>query len=70
MKVGDLVRVFDPDEDKMDGVAYSTFGIVIAIKKKSENPESYRVFDIYGREGYASFDEPYWAVEMVSEAEI
>ncbi len=71
MKIGDLVRIYDPDEKKLDGASFWTIGILTDIKCKSPNPESYRIFSIYStddREGHMTFDEPYWAAELISSA--
>ncbi len=72
MKVGDLIRIYDPDENTLDGETYWTIGILTDIKYKSPNPESYRIFSIYSvaprptPEGHLIFDEPYWAAEVIS----
>lgn len=71
MKVGDLVRVYDPDEERLDGTSFWTIGILTDIASKTPNPESYRIFIIYStsaREGFMTFDEPYWAAEVISSA--
>jgi len=74
MKVGDLVRIYDPDERTLDGATYWTIGILTDIKFKSENVGSYRTFSIYSTEhrptpeGHLIFDEPYWAAEVINSA--
>jgi len=72
MKVGDLIRIYDPDERSLDGSRYWTIGILTSIKFKGKNSKSYRIFKIYSTmhrptpEGYLTFDEPYWAAEVLS----
>lgn len=68
INVGDLVRVYDPDHvrQRVDGYPYSTIGLVTDIKAKSPNPESYRVFYILSEGENLWFDEPYWALEVIS----
>jgi hypothetical protein len=71
VKVGDLVRVFDPDEQHLDGSSFWTIGILVSVEFKTPNSESYRIFSIYStdsREGHMVFDEPYWAAEIISPA--
>ena len=71
VKVGDLVRIYDPDEKSLDGASFWTIGILTDIECKTTHPESYRIFRIYGTddcEGHMTFDEPYWAVELISSA--
>lgn len=35
MKVGDLVRVYDPDEERLDGTSFWTIGILTDIASKT-----------------------------------
>jgi len=64
VKVGDLIRVYDPDE--RFPVTYSALGIVTGIKYKTIVPDSYRIFNIYTDEGHVTFDEPYWEAEIIN----
>jgi hypothetical protein len=66
MKPGDLIRIYDPDESRLDGRSYSAIGMLVSIGYKSSNPESYRVFKIYLDGGVKSFDEPYWGAEVIN----
>ena len=66
MKPGDLVRIYDPDEARLDGRSYSAVGILVSIGYKGSNPETYRIFNIYLDGSISWFDEPYWAVEIIN----
>ena len=66
MNVGDLVRVFDPDEERMNGNPYSTVGLVIDIQPKSPHKHAWRVFHVLAEGEHLVFDEPFWAAEVLN----
>jgi len=66
MKPGDLIRIYDPDEIRIDGKTYSVLGILVSIQHKTPNKEAYRIFRIYLEGRFAKFDEPYWAAEVIN----
>ncbi len=68
MKVGDLVKVYDPDEDRIDGSPYWTMGVILKVEKKSKNATSNRIFTIHAEGHEMVFDEPFWAVSLVNSA--
>ena len=68
MKVGDLVKVYDPDEDRLDGHPYWTMGVILKIEKKSKSANSNRIFTIHAEGLEMVFDEPFWAVSLVNSA--
>jgi len=63
-KVGDLVRIYDPDHIEGSSFPYSTIGIVIEIGRKST--KGWRIFKILAEGEIMSFDEPFWAAEVLS----
>ena len=64
MKVGDLVRIYDPDEHLYDGTPYTTVGLLIEIQHKS--PGGWRIFKVHAEGQIMSFDEPFWAAEIIN----
>jgi len=68
MKVGDLVKVYDPDEDQLDGTPYWTMGVILKVEKKSKTVMSNRIFTIHAEGHEMVFDEPFWAVSLVNSA--
>ena len=68
MKVGDLVKIYDPDEDKLDGNPYWTVGVVLKVEKKSKSINSNRIFTIHAEGKKLTFDEPFWAISLVHSA--
>lgn len=68
MKVGDLVKIYDPDEDQLDGTPYWTMGVVLKIEKKSKNINSNRIFTVHTHGEEFVFDEPFWAISLVHSA--
>ena len=69
MKAGELVRIYDPDEDRLDGYSYSALGVLVSIEHKTPiwaDPESYRIFKIYLDGDIRHFDEPYWTAEVIN----
>ncbi len=70
MKVGDLVKVYDPDEDQLDGTPYWTMGIILKVEKKSKiaHSNANRIFTIHAEGHEMIFDEPFWAISMVNSA--
>jgi len=66
VKVGDLVRIFDPDENKIDGSTYAALGVLTSIQYKSMRASAYKIVKIYVGGQYLIFDEPYWAVKVVN----
>jgi hypothetical protein len=68
VKVGDLVRIYDPDEHTRGGTPYSALGILIKISQKTSNVNAHRIFTVYVKGEQRVIDEPYWAVSLVSPA--
>jgi len=68
MRAGDLVRIHDPDEHKIDGTPYSVLGILINIRQKTFNANAHRVFTVYIEGEQRVFDEPFWAATVISSA--
>lgn len=68
MKVGDLVKVYDPDEDQIDGTPYWTMGIILKVENQSKVTHSNRIFTIHAEGHEMVFDEPFWAVSLVNSA--
>jgi len=68
MKPGDLVKIYDPDENQMDGIPYSVVGILIKINQKTSNVNAHRIFTIYVEGGERDFDEPFWAASLINSA--
>ena len=66
VSVGDLVRVFDPDREKINGSPYSTVGLVLDIQPKSPHKHAWRIFHILAEGEHLVFDEPFWAAEVLS----
>ena len=66
MKPGDLIRIYDPDEIKIDGQSYSAVGILVSIQRKTPNKHAYRIFRIFSEGRILIFDEPYWAAEIMN----
>jgi hypothetical protein len=64
VKAGDLVRIYDPDQ--VDGCIspYSIVGIVIEIERKST--KGWRIFKVLAEGELMSFDEPFWAAEVLN----
>lgn len=66
MKAGDLVRIFDPDHDKIDGYPFTTSGLLLELDHKTSHPDSWRIFKVLTFEGEVlTFDEPYWEAELL-----
>ena len=66
MNVGDLVRIFDPDREKINGSPYSTVGLVLKISPKSPNVQAWREFYVLAEGEHLVFDEPFWAAEVIN----
>ena len=66
MKLGDLIRIYDPDEKKIDGMTFSVLGVLVSIEYKSTNENSHRIYKIYSDGHVATYDEPYWAAEIIN----
>ena len=66
MKAGDLIRIFDPDHDKIDGYPFTTSGLLLQLSYKTSHPSSWRIFKVMTFEGEVlTFDEPYWEAELL-----
>ena len=63
-KVGDIVKVVDPDDYKIDGFPYSTVGLLVKIEEKS--PGGWKIYKVLAEGDVLTFDEPYWALEIIS----
>jgi hypothetical protein len=63
-KPGDLVKIVDPDEPKIDGFPYSTVGLMVKVEEKT--PGGWLIFTVLAEGGMLTFDEPFWAAEIIS----
>jgi len=68
MKVGDLVKIYDPDEDQLDGSPYWTMGVILKVEKKAATATSNRIFTVHAEGHEMVFDEPFWAISLVNSA--
>ena len=64
ISVGDLVRVYDPDESHIDGNMWSAIGLVLRVDYKS--PDGYRILSVLVGDREEVYDEPYWAFNILS----
>ena len=63
-KPGDLVKIVDPDESKIDGSPYSIIGLLIEVEEKT--PGGWLIFKILAEGDILTFDEPFWAAEIIN----
>jgi len=61
---GDLVKIVDPDESKIDGFPYSTVGLLLEVSQKT--PGGWRIFTVLAEGDILTFDEPFWAAEIIN----
>ena len=66
VNVGDLVRIFDPDEERYDGFPCSTVGLVLKIRPLSPSVQAWREFYVLAEGQEMVFDEPFWAAEVIN----
>ena len=66
VNVGDLVKIYDPDKERIDGSPYSTVGLVLKIRPLSPSVQAWREFHVLAEGQEMFFDEPFWAAEVIN----